>query len=242
MSGPAVDGRRPPGQKPGRRSTAGTLFAAFGTGFLIVYLCAGPRQNRMLPWIVGRGLGLAAYLALAALVLTGTWFSHPWRLSRPVLHPALLLRVHAVLAAGTVALVGGHILAMVADRYAHVGIAGAVVPGASGYRPAAVALGVVAVYLGLAVGGAAALAGRILVGRRWLGIHRLAAATFGLTWFHGVLAGSDTPALRLVYAVSGLAVLGATVTRFVARPPAVRVPQGDHGGHDPSPASSGSLP
>ncbi|MHB1584903.1 MAG: hypothetical protein ACYCU7_12215 [Acidimicrobiales bacterium] len=238
MSEPEAGDRRP-GSGPGSRQVACTLLAAFGAGFLVVYVCAGPSHDRMLPWIVGRGLGIAAYLALAALVLTGTWFSHPWRLRWPLLHPAVLLRSHAVLAAGTLVLVAGHVVALVADRYAGVGLTGAVVPGASGYRPAAVALGVVALYLGLAAGGAAALAGRILVGRRWLGLHRLAAATFALTWFHGVLSGSDTPALRLVYAGTGLVVLAAAVTRFVASPPAVRLPA-DGGGRGPSPASSGS--
>ncbi|HVC71527.1 MAG TPA: hypothetical protein VNC61_14830 [Acidimicrobiales bacterium] len=204
------------------------LFSAFLGGFLLIYASSPSRHSRMLPWIVGRGLGLAGYLALTALVLLGTWFSHPWRFRRSILHPAVQLRVHAVLAAGTLVLVAGHVLAMVVDRYAHVGFTGALVPGTSGYRPTAVALGTVALYLGLAAGASAALAGRFLIRHRWLAVHRFAAAVFALAWFHGVLAGSDTPALRAVYALTGLAVLFLTATRLTARAPEARGgPPGD---------------
>ncbi|MHB8330559.1 MAG: hypothetical protein ACYDD6_13205, partial [Acidimicrobiales bacterium] len=89
----------------------------------------------MLPWIVGRGLGLAAYLDLTALVLLGIWFSHPRRFRRPLVHPAVQLRAHAVLSAGVLALVFGHVFALVADRFARVGVRGAFVPGMFGYRP-----------------------------------------------------------------------------------------------------------
>lgn len=195
-----------------------------------MWASAPARHDRMLPWIVGRGLGLAAYLALTALVLVGTWYSHPWRLRRPGLHPAVQLRAHAVLAAGTVLLVAGHVLALVLDRYAGVGVQGALVPGSSRYRPAAVALGTLALYLGLATGLSAALAGRLVTRHRWIFVHRFAVVVFGLTWFHGVLAGSDTPALRVVYASSGVAVVALTVTRLLARVPRARRPASDDGG------------
>ncbi|MHB8439801.1 MAG: hypothetical protein ACYDD4_11660 [Acidimicrobiales bacterium] len=210
------------GQRAQRGSAAGVLFTAFLGGFVLIYASAPARQDRMLPWIVGRGLGIAAFLVLTALVMLGIWFSHPWRFRRPVVHPAVQLRAHALLAAATLGLVGGHVVALIADRFAGVGVAGAFVPGASGYRPAAVALGTVALYLGLAAGGTAALAGRILIRHRWLAVHRYAALVFAVCWFHGVLAGSDTPALRVLYLATGIGVLVLTITRYTARVPEVR--------------------
>lgn len=208
--------------RPRPRAAGGVLLAAFLGGFFVVLAAVPAPRLAMLPWIVGRGLGIAAYLDLTALVLLGSWFSHPWRVRHPVLHPSTMLRAHAVLAGGFGFLVLGHVLALVADRYAGVGWRGALVPGAASYRPVAVALGVAALYLGLAAGGTAALAGRLLARRRWLSVHRAAYAAFALVWFHGVLAGSDTPALRVVYASTGLAVLALVITRWSAPAPAIR--------------------
>lgn len=208
--------------RPRPRAAGGVLVTAFLAGFFTV-LAAVPAPNLgMLPWIVGRGLGIAAYLDLTALVLLGSWFSHPWRLRRPILHPSTVLRAHSVLAAGVAFLVLGHVLALVADRYAGVGWRGALLPGAASYRPGAVALGIAALYFGLAAGGTAALAGRLLARHRWLTVHRAAYVAFALVWFHGVLAGSDTPALRVVYTSTGLAVLALAITRWSAPTPAVR--------------------
>lgn len=173
-------------------------------------------MTQMLPWILGRGLGIAAYLTLTGLTCLGLWLRHPWR-ARSRAAPGPLLRVHAVLAALTGMLLVGHIVALVLDKYAGVGVAGALVPGQSGYRPLAVAFGTIAIYGGLLVGGTAALAGR-LFGRAWRPIHRLAFAVFGLTWLHGLLAGSDALRLRWMYVATGalVVVLGAT-SRLASR-------------------------
>jgi DMSO/TMAO reductase YedYZ heme-binding membrane subunit len=166
----------------------------------------------MLPWILGRGLGIAAYLSLTALTAFGLWLRHPTaqRFRRPA--PATRICVHAVLAVATIGLVLGHVIALVLDSFAHVGVRGALLPGASGYRPFAVALGTLSLYLALLVSSSAALAGR-LARRAWLPIHRVALVVFGLAWAHGMLAGSDTPRLRLMYAVTGSAVALLAVTR-----------------------------
>ena len=177
---------------------------------------AGPAlHNRMLPWILGRGLGLGAYLDLTLLVLLGLWFRHPWRLRRPVLHPAVQIRAHALLAVACGALVLGHVLAMIADSYARVGWVGALLPGDSGYRTFAVALGTLSLYLGAVIGLSARLAGR-LTGRLWLPVHRLALAAFALGWAHSVLTGSDVGALRPMFAVTGAAVALLAASRVLA--------------------------
>ena len=67
----------------------------------------------------------------------------------------------------------------------------------------------------LAIALTAAVAGR-LGGARWLAVHRLATPSFAAAWLHGVLAGTDTAALRSVYAISGMVVLGLIVTRHLS--------------------------
>jgi predicted ferric reductase len=180
-------------------------------------------MSGMLPWILGRGLGIAAYLSLTAVTVLGLWLRHPlarrWHWPAPVTR----IRVHAVLAATTVVLILGHVVALVLDKFAGVGVLGAIVPGASGYRPLAVALGTVSVYLLLLVAGSAALAGR-LVGRAWRPIHHAALVVFGLAWAHGILAGSDTSRLRPMYAVTGGIVALFAVTRRLV-PIADRLPE-----------------
>jgi hypothetical protein len=161
--------------------------------------------GRMLPWILGRGLGIAAYLCLVGLTAAGLWLRHPWRLRwrRPA--PLAQLRLHAALAALTLVLLLGHIAALVLDRYAGVGVGGAVVP--------------VSVYLGLLVGISAALAGT-LVRRAWLPVHKVASVLFAVTWLHALLAGSDTSRLAWMYLLTGAFVIALALTRRLAPAPA----------------------
>ncbi len=204
----------------GAGTAAGAAGAAAGSVLAAHFLTesASPvLHDRMLPWILGRGLGVAAYVSLAALVALGLWFRHPWRRgTRAHVKAAVLLRVHAALAAATVALVAGHVTALALDAYAHVGWSGTLVPGSSHYRPLAVAFGTVGLYVGVLIGASAALAGRF-VGRRWLAVHRLAAATFVVLWLHGVEAGSDVATLRWLYVASGVLVTVLAVSRAAAR-------------------------
>ena len=173
-------------------ATAGVA-SALGYGAMLAF--GAPHVGRMLPWVLGRGLGIAGYLCLVALTAAGLWLRHPWRIRwrRPAVEAQL--RLHAVLAALTLVLVAGHVVALVLDTYAGVGVTGAVVPGAASYRPLATALGTVSVYLGLLVGVTAALAGRIF-GRAWLPVHRLAIGVLASVWMHAVLAGSDCDSTR----------------------------------------------
>jgi hypothetical protein len=190
------------------------------TGYVVARVSAPLVHDRYFPWILGRTLGLAAYGTLVALVALGTWMRHPWRHRWPGVHPEARLRLHAALGLACCVLVGGHIAALAADRYAGVGWPRTLVPGASSYRPAAVALGVLALYFLVAITVTAAWGPR-LVGRHWLDVHRLAMPTVLLVWMHGVLAGTDTPRLRVAYAASGGLLALLALSRAVARDAAV---------------------
>ncbi len=171
-------------------------------GHVLATATAPVLHSKMLPWILGRGLGLASFISLTALTAFGLWLRHPWKplVSRP--NPRTALMIHASLAAATVSLVVGHLTALALDRFAGVGWVGALVPFASQFRPTPVALGTFALFGMFLVGGTASMAGRFL-GRRWLPIHQASWLIFAMAWFHGVTAGSDTMALRAVYGIAG---------------------------------------
>ena len=69
----------------------------------------------------------------------------------------------------------------------------------------------------LVIAATARFAGRRGAGH-WLAIHRLATLTFALTWFHGVFAGTDTAALRVVYVTTGSLVAFLLASRALVRP------------------------
>ena len=200
----------------GMGSALAVLACSLATGYVVARFSAPVVHNRYFPWIMGRTLGLAAYLALVALVVLGIWVRHPWRHRLTVLHPETRLRLHAALGAAVIVLVGAHVVALASDAYAGVGWKGALLPASASYRPLPVTLGVFAAYGLLAVVVTAALGGR-LVGRHWLAVHRLAGPIWVLVWFHGVLAGTDTGRLRIVYALSGALVVLLGLSRLSPR-------------------------
>ena len=169
------------------------------------------------PWIFGRAAGLAAYLMMVALVLLGLALSHPAtrRLRWPP--PPVRVGLHVALAVFTLAFVLIHVVALVLDPWAHVGVAGALLPMASSYRPVGVTLGVLAMWAAALTALTAVLAGRAL-GRSWWFIHRVAIVVLLLAWTHGLLAGSDARSLRSVYLWTGLAVTAAALARYLGSP------------------------
>ena len=90
----------------------------------------------------------------------GLVLSHPWRTRWRTPSTPARIRVHVSLAVFTLAFLVLHIVVLATDSYAKVGWWGALLPMASGYRPVAVTLGVIAAYGGLLAGLTAAFAGR----------------------------------------------------------------------------------
>lgn len=173
-------------------------------------------------WVLGRATGLSSYILLLSLVVTGLVLSHPWarRLRRP--GPAARLALHSTLATFTLLFTALHVVVLATDPWAQVGWRGALLPMASVYRPVPVTLGVIALWAGLITGVTARWAGR-LIGRIWWPVHKVAIVTLGLVWAHSVLAGTDTPLLRVFYLATGIGVAGLAITRYAARTPADKV-------------------
>jgi methionine sulfoxide reductase heme-binding subunit len=211
-----------------RRGSFAIAWIAIGgaVGYVGVSAVVARVSVQMLPWVLGRAFGVAAYLGLAVMTAIGLWLRHPWRIRRARWSGPAVHRAHALLAAVTLLFVAGHVVALAVDRYAGVGWSGAFVPGQSGYRPLGVALGTIGLYVALAVGLSARLAGWI-GGRAFVSVHRLGIAAFVAVWLHGVLSGSDSHFLLPVYVLSGAGILVLALTRRQLTPPSSTVPS-DH--------------
>jgi methionine sulfoxide reductase heme-binding subunit len=161
-------------------------------------------------WLAARATGVTAYLLLAAQVAAGLVMSHPtnvatWKQSKR------LFPWHEHLAVFAISFLVIHVVLISIDRYANVGVVGAIVPGLSSYRPPAVAVGTVALY-SLLVTSASARWTKLLPRGAWLKIHRFSAVAFGLAWAHALLAGTDGAALLPL--ATGLPILALVAHRW----------------------------
>ena len=158
-------------------------------------------------WYVARSSGIVAWALVAASVLWGLFIST--RALGTRVRPNWMLDLHRFLGGVGVVFVGVHVLALVLDNYVHFGLVSLLVPFASAWHPVAVAWGVVAMYLLLAVE-ITSLLRRKLSKRLWRMTHALAFPLFALSTIHGLTAGTDgNGPLRIVMAstVGAVAVL-----------------------------------
>ncbi len=139
-------------------------------------------------WFASRGAGAVSLLMLTAstclgLVTVTRFQAAGWpRFFNYELHRRISLLAIVFLAI--------HILAAVFDPFTKLGIAAALVPLASTYRPVQVALGVVAFYLFLALI-VTSLLRRYIGETAWRLIHWASYAMWPLAVLHGITAGSD---------------------------------------------------
>ena len=203
MSTPPTAASRPISARaapPFRLSARGTLILTSLITLVVIYAtdqvapATSARQADVRIWLAARATGIVTFLLLTFQVCLGLVLSHPtnkstWKLSKRIFpwHEHLWVFVVAFLAV--------HVVSLVLDPYAGVGIAGAFVPGLSGYRTPAVALGTFALYAFL-VTAVTARYTKLLPPGAWLSIHRLALLIFLLAWLHGVPVGDGfgTPA------------------------------------------------
>lgn len=220
-----LPGHRPAAAGPRRKSgPPGRLGGGLGLAFLailgivIVFAtdqvvpASSDHQAQLRIWLASRAAGLVTLGLLAFQIVVGLVLSHPvnkttWRLSKRLFpwHDNVWMFVLAFLAA--------HIISIVVDPYAGVGLAGALVPGLSSFRSAPVGLGTLALY-GLLVTGLTARYTKLLPPGLWLVVHRLAIVIFIFGWLHGLLAGTDSVALVSWYAVLASVVLIAAAYRY----------------------------
>lgn len=139
-------------------------------------------------WHVARASGLTAWALLSLSVLWGLFLSTRVLGGRAA--PAWLLDLHRALGALTVTFTAVHMVGLYVDEYIHFGVRELFVPLGSEYRPWAVAWGVVAMYLLLAVA-LTSWTRRWIPDLLWRWVHRSAFVAFVLSTTHTLTAGTD---------------------------------------------------
>lgn len=140
-------------------------------------------------WDIARTGGFLAYILLTlsvaiGLALTLHWQSPRWpRIINNELHNfvTLLSLVFVIV----------HVLAVWIDPFTSFGLNEVLIPFISHYRPIWMALGIIALYLGIAIGISTLL--RPYIGYKWWrNLHVLTLVIFALVLVHGIATGSDT--------------------------------------------------
>ncbi|MDQ4085661.1 MAG: 2Fe-2S iron-sulfur cluster-binding protein [Actinomycetota bacterium] len=189
-------------------------------------------MDEKLWWYVARAGGLTAWWLLCVAVLWGLLLSS--RVLGERTPPAWLLDLHRMLGGLAVVFTATHLVGLYLDTWAGFTLEQLFVPLASDYRPAAVAWGVVGLYLLTAVE-VTSLLRRRLPDRLWRWVHRSAFCVFALATVHAFTAGSDAASPW----VQGTAVVMVLGFVFLS---AYRVMAGRRGRERPEIAPPASTP
>jgi len=172
-------------------------------------------MNAQLLWFASRGSGIVSLVLLTAVTVLGLISVVRWQ--RPTWPRFVTADLHSNLALLSVVFVGVHIVAANLDPFAKLGITAAVIPFDSSYRPLWVGLGVISVYLIVAVIITSLLRERI--GQKtWRAVHWLAYGAWPLAVLHGAGSGSDAFSVWMIaIEVACIVAVGIALTwRLVA--------------------------
>jgi len=178
-------------------------------------------------WYTARAGGIVAWALLGASVVWGLWLSG--RVRPFGARPAWILDLHRFLGGLATIFVGIHVASILLDSYTSFGLTDVLVPFASAWHPVAVAWGVVALWLLLAVE-LTSLARSHLPHRLWRRIHMAALPLFMLSTVHYLAAGTDATNRLSLGAIA--VVCGAIAVLFSRRVSEARA----RGGVMPGPA------
>ncbi len=106
-------------------------------------------MNEQIWWYLARSSGIVALVLLLLSLVWGILLAT--RVLRPNDRPAWLLDLHRWFGSLAVVMTALHLTGLVLDSYVSFGVADILVPGASSYRPLAVAFGILAMYALVAV-------------------------------------------------------------------------------------------
>lgn len=163
-------------------------------------------------WYVARSGGIVAWAVMAASVLWGLALSTKVLGGKP--KPNWILDLHRFLGGLAMIFTGLHVVAIMADSYVHFGLVEVLVPFTGTWHPAAVAWGIVGLYLMAAVE-LTSLARKKLSKRVWRAVHFASFPVFVLTTAHALTAGTDrsAPLLRWGIVAVTCAVTALTFVR-----------------------------
>jgi predicted ferric reductase len=160
-------------------------------------------------WYVARSSGLVAWLFLVATVVVGALAAG--RLVSRKGATRWLSDIHPWLSMLSVLLVVLHISAIVADSTIKFTWLDAIVPFASQWRPAAIAWGVLGVWLIGAIT-VTSLARRWIPRRVWHGVHLLSYVLAGAVTVHAITAGTDLANPLVARAVALVTIVALAVS------------------------------
>ena len=157
-------------------------------------------------WYVVRASGIIAWVMLAAAVVWGVLFAT--RILGSKVRPAWTLDLHRWLGGLSVTFTAVHLAGLMLDDYVEFGAREILVPMASEWRPTAVAWGIVAAYVLIAVQ-ATSLAMKRLPRRLWKWVHLTSFGLFFVASIHAGLTGTDVG--NRLYLVTAMLVVMSVV-------------------------------
>ena len=160
-----------------------------------------------IPWYVARSAGLVGWALILLTIVWGLLLATRVLGRRPA--PAWLLSLHRYLGGLATVFVGVHVAGILLDSYVHFSLVNVLLPFTGTWHPLAVAWGIVAMYLLVAIE-VTSLLRRRLSNRTWHAIHLLSYFLFAASTVHMVTAGTDAKAVL----ASGASALLATVVAF----------------------------
>lgn len=169
-------------------------------------------EDSQLTWHLIRSAGILSYVLLTVSMLWGLAVS-----SRAVndWSPGVLtMLMHGTISWLALVLAIAHALLLMVDKYFAYTLADILVPFIGPYRPLAVGLGTLGLWIMLAVSASFWIKDR-MGHRNWWWLHLTSYVTFGLATAHGLLAGTDSERLgiRILLLLGVLAVSGLTAYR-----------------------------
>jgi sulfoxide reductase heme-binding subunit YedZ len=177
-------------------------------------------------WILLRAAGIGAYVALFLSIAWGL-VSTTGVITKRVSKPASNA-FHAVVASTGLVLLGAHLVLLTMHDFMPFGVMDVLVPMRATYRPIAMTMGIVAMYVTVLVV-VTSWVRKGLNTRLWRAIHLLSVPAFMLALLHGFFGGSDTdrPWMLALYGVTGVVTLFLVLVRGLSagyRPPRAERP------------------
>ena len=164
-------------------------------------------------WYASRATGVVTMLLLTAVVLLGILVNRQGRL--PGLPGFAVTGLHRNVSLLAVVFLAIHVVTAIADPYVTIGLAAAVLPFASAYKPLWLGLGAISLDL-IAALILTSLARARMSRRAWRGIHWLAYAAWPLAVVHSLGSSSDARSGLVLAVLAGcvLATLAALAWRL----------------------------
>jgi hypothetical protein len=167
-------------------------------------------------WYVARSSGLVAWVLLTASTCVG--LAQSSRILRGFARAPWIIDLHRHLAALTVVFTTVHLGGLWADSFVTFGPLDLFVPMASAWKPGAVAWGIVAVYLLVAIQATSLLMAR-MPRRVWHAVHLSSLALFVVATIHGLQTGTDLSSTVVAWlgASAGAVLTFALTYRLLSR-------------------------